>query len=451
MKEKQTFIDKLRFLGLVLVFMLTSCARGNPLPATTTEAGIASSLVTPTDTVIPSSMQLITSTPTASPTSSATATSTANPNGYTLVGWREPTEVITPENMDRVEKIGQLESADNLWQFAFSPDGSWFGVGIGWDILILDQIAFNFYKQFSFVSSGFIAFSYDGQILETNGVQYDITTGQQISSGMTVSPFPGATMDIEFSPNGQYTVAAGSDHLSIYPMKAGIERGAFGRPAQPWHASVSPDSKLIAVNYWDESFTEIWDPYLRQPVKILKLKDINGQGKPRFSKDGKSLFFTGNGTWEGQQAVFFQEWDYLSGRPIHVQVIPGESWESGFSMDISPVSGLAAVGTMDGKIYLLPFRDCKAIQIGDNDQTEDTLHKRIDMVAFRPDGKLLVSLKPYGNKIEFWGIPASEAGREIVGPVENATDTPVTCPNIPMIVEHPTPETDWWGGGRPRK
>jgi hypothetical protein len=382
--------------------------------------------------------------PSLTATDIGTLTPTRNPAGYALKDWREPVEVITPENMARVERIGQLEFVDNLKRFAFSPDGSWLGVSLGdTTTIIVDPITFEKRLELSH-SYGFVAFSYDGRILETGGAQYDLLTGEPIGSGVTIAPFPGALMDVEFSPNDQYIVSAGSDHLSIYPMKTGIERGPFGRDAEPWHASASPDSKLIAVNYWFENFLEIWDPYLRQPVRILKMRDITGQGKPKFSKDGKSLFFTGNGTWEGQKVIFFQEWDYLSGRPLHVQMIPGETWESGLSMDISPVSQLAALGRMNGKTYLVPFRDCRAIQIGEKDQLEDSYKNHIDIVAFRPDGKLLATLKAGEKKIEFWGIPASEAGMETAGPVESETNTPVACPKIPMIVEHPTPKSDWF-------
>jgi hypothetical protein len=346
--------------------------------------------------------------------------------------------------MNRVERIGQLVSAISIWQYAFSPDGSWLGVSLGdTSTIIVDPFTFEKRLELSH-SFGFVAFSYDGQILETGGVQFDLTTGQQISEGMTIAPFPGALMDVEFSPNGQYIVAAGTDHLEIHPMKSGIGWNVFGRDGEPWNASVSKDSKFIAVNYRFENFTEIWDPFLMQPVRILKMKDIPGRGKPRFSKDGKSLFFTGNGTWEGQKVIFFQEWDYLSGRPLHVQMIPGMTLEGGLTMDISPVSQLAAVGRMNGKTYLVPFRDCRAIQIGEKDQMEDSFDNSIDIVAFRPDGKLLATFKGSEDIIEFWGIPASEAGMETAGPVESETNTPVVCPKIPMIVEHPTPKYDWW-------
>jgi WD40 repeat protein len=432
----------------LLILLLASC-RGGEAPTmsgtsvgTDTETGMPFPFPT---AVMPST------TPSLTETETETATATRNPAGYMLKDWREPVEAITPENMDRVERIGQLKFEDNLERFAFSPEGSWLGVRLlsHGTTIIVDP--FTFEKRWEFQHGfGFVAFSYDGRVLETGGIQYDLTTGQQINHGSRISPYPGATMDIEFSPNDQYIVAAGSDHLEIIPMKSGIEMGTFGRYAEPWHASVSPDSQLIAVNYRMENFTELWNPYSRQPVRRLKMKDITGQGKPRFSKDGKSLFFTGNGTWEGQDAVFFQEWDYLSGRPLYVQVIPGKAWEPGLSMDIAPTSGLAALGTMDGNLYLFLFRDCRAILLGAK-QPEDTIYDRIDIVAFRPDGKLLATLRGGDKKIEFWGIPESGAVTETPGPAESVTETPVACPNIPMAVEHPTPTADWWGGGRPRK
>jgi hypothetical protein len=340
-------VARLLIIPALLILPLASC-RGGETP---TAIGIHAGTQSETGIPIPFPAQV---TPSTTPSLTATETETAMPTripaGYELRDWREPAEVITPENMDRVEKIGELEFVEFLGRFAFSPDGSWLGANYRNITIIVDP--FTFEKRWEFQPSyGFTAFSYDGRILETGGIQYDLTTGQQISEGMTIHPSRGATMDIEFNPNDHYIVAAGSDHPEINPMKSGIEMGTFGRYAEPWHASLSPDSRLVAVNYWLENFTEFWNPYSRQPLRILKLKDITGQGKPRFSKDGKSLFFTGNGTWEGQKVIYFQEWNYLSGIPLHVQMIPGEVWESGLSMDFSPVSPLAAVGMNDRKYF----------------------------------------------------------------------------------------------------
>jgi WD40 repeat protein len=437
------------FLVIALVFLLIVSCRGgqaiptaSPSPNAITEiesSTTPSSSNTPKRTTPLSVME----------TGTQTWTPTIPPRGYVLRDWREPMEVITPENMDRVERIGELEFPDNVGRIAFSPDGSWMGVHLfGSVAIIMDP--FSFEKKWEFHPTyGFVAFSYDGKILETGAIQFDLTTGEKLNELVSLNPSPGMNMDIEFSPDGQYIVAAGSEFLEIYPMKSGIEWGYFGR-AEPLHASVSPDSKLVAVNYRIDSFTEIWNPYLRRPVRILKMKDITGQGKPRFSKDGKSLFFAGNGTWEEQEVIFFQEWDSRSGIPLHVQMIPGSSWESGLSMDISPVSQLAAVGTMAREIYLVPFRDCRAIQIGENGQLEESYNNRIEILAFRPDGKLLASLGGADNKIEFWGIPESNAGKATVDPADKPTETPVACPDIPMIVEQPTPKTDWWELGPPQ-
>jgi WD40 repeat protein len=435
---------------LLIFLLLVSCQGGQAIPTASPSPNAITEIessATPSSSNTPRRTTPLSVTE----TGTQTWTSTIPPEGYALRDWREPVEVITPENMDRVERIGELEFADNVGRFAFSPDGSWMGVhSFGNVSIILNP--FTFEEKWEFQPSfGLIAFSYDGLILETGGITFDLTTGEKISEGMSFHPSRGAIMDIEFSPNGQYMVAAGSELLEIHPLKSGIEWGSFGRDIEPWHASVSPDSNLIAVNYRFDNFTELWNPFLRRPVRILKMKEINGQGKPRFSKDGRSLFFTGNGTWEEQEVIFFQEWDYLSDIPLHVQMIPGSSWEADISMDISPVSQLASLGTTDGKIYLFPFRDCRAIKIGDIGQSEKTYENRIDMVTFRPDGELLATSKWGGNKIEFWGIPAGEEGKATAGPVENPTETPAVCPNIPMIVEHPTPDADWWGGGQPRQ
>jgi len=300
-----------------LVLILTSCNGGETIPIET--GNVSPFAVNGTNTLFSapnSSRTPVTPsmTPSITATGTQTLTPTRNPAGYELKDWREPLEVITPENMDRVEKIGELEFSDNVYRFAWSPDGSRFGVSLLGPLFVFDPLTLNI--QWS-LSGYMVAFSYDGLILENGGSQFDMVTGKQlgdVDNGSFIR-YPGSIVDIEFSPDGKFIAAAGTEFAQIYPIKTGIEDGIFGRyVASAMHASVSPDSKTVAINYINEVFTELWDPFLRQPVKRLKLNDMNAQGKPRFSKDGKSLFFTGNGTWDGQEVTYFQEWNYQTGK-----------------------------------------------------------------------------------------------------------------------------------------
>jgi WD40 repeat protein len=347
--------------------------------------------------------------------------------------------------MRRVQRVGELDFAEGVSRISWSPDGSWFGVIAYNNFVVMDANTFDYKIS---ASGPIIAFSYDGKLLETGISQYNLETGEKSDGegGATLYSYPNDLLDAEFSPDGRYIVAGGTSFAVIHPTIVGVEEGVFGRFADfVIHTSVSPDGKTVAVNYGWNPFTELWDPYQRKPNRILKLRDIGGQGKPRFSRDGRSLFFTGIGTWEENEVTYLQEWDYHTGKPISIQMIPGASMEKGASMDISPLSPIAAMGTMDGKIYLVPIHDCRPLLLGEYDSPRDPVY----MIGFRPDGKVLATIGWSDTTVDFWGIPApSNLSEETMSAVES-TQTQVECPNIPMEIEQPYPETDWFGGGRP--
>jgi WD40 repeat protein len=334
--------------------------------------------------------------------------------------------------MDRVEKIGKLEFSNEVTYFAWSPDGTKFAVSISPnEIYIVDSQVFSeIYK----IQGRYVAFSYDGRIFETGGVQYDLTSGERITRlNVTLRAYPGYLEEVEFSPNGEYVLGVGSEFIHFFSMKSGLYSYIFTRVgAQPGHGSISPDGKIIAVNYRWEDYTEIWDAYQRKPMRILKMEGISAVGKPRFSSNGESVFLTGYGEWEDGQASFIQEWEYLTGKPMDVQILPEIGGSAKMTMDVSPVSTIAVFGTIEGSVYLLPLHDCEGIKIGSN--TEGT---SVGVVAFHPDGKIIATV---GNRddttIELWGIPS----REKKPTVESDIPQKMDCPKIPMIVEQPTPK-----------
>ena len=418
-----------------LVFLLASCKGGEVIPSASTGEITKTHIQTEitlssSDTPKPSTMMSVTETGT------QTWTPTIPPEGYVLRDWREPVEVITPENMNLVEKVGELEFSDSVTNFSWSPDGTKFAINFLPNALfIVDSHTFSTIYQFQ---GFFSAFSYDGRLLETGGVQYDLTSGEKIPrENVTIRSSQGYLEEVEFSHNGEYVIGVGSEYIHFFSMKPELHSYIFTREyAQPIHGSVSPDGKYIAVIFRYEDYTEIWDAYQRKPIRILKMEGVSGGSKPKFSSDGESLLFLGYGEWEEDQVVFIQKWDYRTGEPLDVQLLHGNGWEIGTTMDISPQSNVAAFGTNEGEIFVIPLRDCNAVKIGIN--VEESVIRK---VAFRPDGKLIATVGGRDDRsIELWGIPS--AG-------ENPTNEPtqgkdnnqtIQCPKIPMIVEQPTPE-----------
>jgi WD40 repeat protein len=429
-------ISRLLIFPALLILSLASC-RGGETP---TASGTSLGMDTETRMPFPFVTQVTPSTTTSlTETEIVTSTSTMNPVEYTLKDWREPTEVITPSNLDRVEKIGTLEFSNTVLAFSWSPDGTKFAASVLQNIIFITES--QSFAEIYQLQGRFTAFSYNGMILETGGAQYNLSTGERIPvDDITIKISQGYLEEVEFSPNDEYVIGVGSENIHFYSMKPEINSYYFTRlGAQPIHGSISPDGKLIAVNYKFEEYTEIWDAYQRKPQKRLKIKGISGVSKPRFSSDGKSLFFFGSGEWEGNQAEFIQEWDYRKGQPLDAQILPGIGWEIGMTMDISPVSNVAAFGTKEGQIFIIPLRDCNGINIGNNIE-----ESAIGTIAFRPDGKLIATVGARDDRtIELWGIPSLEKYSTIEPTQKNKNGQTMQCPKIPLIIDQPVPKYEW--------
>jgi WD40 repeat protein len=427
---------------LTALLSLSACTNGGIQQASITPPGVE----TPIPLQGTSTIGLIvpSNTKTRTNTWVPTKTKTATPRFFQLHDWREPTEVITPENMDRVERIGRLQIMSRVIRIAWTPDGSRFGVS-SYDrgTFIFDSMAYT--ELIHVAGCCILAFSYDGKILETGGYDYDLQTGEPIDHGHgpgggSISPFPGNWTDIVFSPDGEFMVAAGTEFNLIDYLKQPIPGRAFYRSiSETSRVSISPDSRIVAINYQFDDFMELFDPYKIKPIRQLKLKGITAQGKPRFSSDGVSLFFTGRGIWEESESSFLQQWNYTNGKPLDIQIMPNLVHDASFSMDLSPVSKLLAFGTLNGEVHLMKYHDCHTIRIGTADHST-----YIDHVAFRPDGKMFATIEDNNQGIiDLWGIPATDETTGKDTTIPTVESTPLPCPKIPMVIEELKLETEW--------
>jgi WD40 repeat protein len=446
--DAQQRSGNMRFAAAAVMIILTACVSGGIQPASSTPAELAT-----TASKMPTlTKESYSPTYTHTQTETITPSETAAPADYQLIDWREPMEVITPENFERVEHIGRLEFSGTLLRFAWSPDGSKFGISVYYLGETSDS---GRHKTHIFIANsleemaldlsgyGYVAFSYDGRILETGGSQYDLETGEEISHGVgTISYYPGQIMDIEFSANGEYIAAAGTEYVDLYPMGGDFRHGAFTREgADPKHASISPDSKTIAVDYFFESFVELWDPYSLTPVRILKLKDMGSGGKPQFYRNTNSLYLLASGKWGEGFSAFIQEWDYRTGKPLSVEILPGTASSDEMTLDLSPISDSVAFLSHEGKIFLLPIHDCHFYEVG---KVGGEI-SRSGTLSFRPDGMLLATKGLGDNAIDFWGIPSSSSNGGAIEEAVTPSASEEPCPVIPMVAEQPQPKHPWWG------
>ncbi len=201
----------LRFIMMGLLLLLTACSNGGIRPGSLTPAGArVTGSVWESDSGRTTTATLTTDT---TSTMAPTKMESTLPVDYQLVDWHEPMEVITPENLDRVKLLGKLVFTGSANPFGWSPDGSKLGVvDSEHGIFVLNAMTFE--KIFSFSGFPFIAFSYDGKLLETGGLQFDLETGDP-TGVPTFAAYPGYLTDIEFSPDGKYVVGAGTDRVDI--------------------------------------------------------------------------------------------------------------------------------------------------------------------------------------------------------------------------------------------
>jgi hypothetical protein len=105
-------------------------------------------------------------------------------NGYELVDWREPVDVITQENMNRVERLGQLKFISTVSSLAWSPEGEKLAIASESGLFIMDSSSFNKIYQINSVNPYLIVFNTDGKILHIGLPYVDITTGEIINRNL---------------------------------------------------------------------------------------------------------------------------------------------------------------------------------------------------------------------------------------------------------------------------
>jgi hypothetical protein len=419
------------------ILLMVDCTGGGIKAPSMTPAGKeTAATVTPTQKV--ASLQL-----TASMIGTAVPSSTETPEVFQIKDWREPAEVITAENMNRVERIGRIDYHVRIIMVAWSADGSMMGISVGLVVYIVDPVSYE--KKVTMDGEYYIAFSPDGKILQNGGRRFDTTTGEEFTEGGGFSAWKGSWADVAYSPDGEYYVICGTSTCLIGYRKPEIPVSPFGRTyLEQSHVSISPDSGFITVNYTFEDYTELWDPYRVRPIRKLQLQGITAKGKPRFSADGKTLFVTGQGTWDNAPASFLQEWDFSAGRPLDVQLLPETVVDWGRSMDVSPMSDVIAYGGKGGGVYVMKNRDCHAVKVG-----ESANGSYIDQVVFRPDGMMFATIEYDNRGLELWGVPAEDQQTPVKTPTVQADETPSSCPKIPMIAENTTPDDGWSGFALP--
>jgi WD40 repeat protein len=284
-----------------------------------------------------------------------------------------------------------------------------------------------------------VAYSPDGTRVLTGGQDnaarlWDAATGELLAGPL---PHRGPVWSVAFSPDGKTLLTGSADGT------ARLWEAATGKPVvpplnNPWEVRTvgfSPDGKTVATA---GLFTgvRLWDAITGQPREMILEHQRFAPGGA-FSPDGRVLL---TGSWDGTarfwdaatgralgeplqhrrevRAVAFSPdgsivvtaafdkttrlWDAATGKPLGPPVVhPGDF--AGISL--SP----------DGRTLAAAYWDSmpRLWDLGTGKPLGPPLPQAVNAVAFRPDGRLLVTGSPDGTA-GFWEVPV---------PVEGDVDT----------------------------
>jgi WD40 repeat protein len=336
-----------------------------------------------------------------------------SPDGKTVFYYGQDGDPIEIYDIASGEELNRLEMQIYVSSsLAFSHDGSIVAAGLNsGSIKFLDatngQALRTLTGHTNAVNS--LAFSPDGILLASGSSDstnrlWDATTGEQLFSMEGVKEFGwgvGAVPSVDFSPDGKLLALGGaSGQVMLWDVTDQVELrtlgGQAGGTATDAVAAVafSPDGKILASGYdvpswgYPSHLITLWDPLNGQELRSLEY--YNNQqlnvSSLAFSPDGKTL---AAGYWEAKVTL----WDVASGNELYTVSFSLQDEIS--SVAFSPAGDVLAIGCGLANIVLLD---------ADSGQQLASLPSNAYVLAFSPDGKLLIS-DSYDGYIRLWGIP----------------------------------------------
>jgi WD40 repeat protein len=248
-----------------------------------------------------------------------------------------------------------------------------------------------------------VAFSPDGRLLASGGefgdiVLWDVTNGQQ--SGTPLSGHERQVSSLAFAPDGKTLVSGSMDGTVIFwdvSAHAAIVPPVKALQSPVWSLACSPDGKTVVAGgdaeliFWDLATRKQLGPPVRsQKDRIWALA---------FSPDGTLLASAGNdlevSIWKNSQhdRIFKTVGTPVQGEDL--EVIPA-------GVSFNREGTMLATSTRGHSVTLWNVKDLRPIPpvlYGDI--------QAVSSVAFRPDGKVLVSGSADGD-IRLWDVETHE-------------------------------------------
>jgi RNA polymerase sigma factor (sigma-70 family) len=193
--------------------------------------------------------------------------------------------------------------------------------------------------------------------------------------------------------DGKLYALTNGDRVRLWECGTGVERDGIPLPKNkpgpdmwPMNLSFSPDNRFLAGRCREDKTVRIWD--VETAKEVGKAKNMAAFGPLQFSPDGWSLLSSepNNEIRLLERCSGQERWKFLN---THLN--------GSLALDFSPNGALIAVGFGDGAIGIY------SAATGEELRTITTVHGRIDVLRFSPDGKRLAS-GGYDSTILVWDV-----------------------------------------------